>query len=197
MKVPALKVFGYIALSAPVIFAVMWILSATIDGSWRFGVNSLSDMGISDNAISAFLFNFGCMITGIAGMIVGFGMIEYGRRTLKVGGAIYIVGMLFLSLVGVFTLDNHDAHYFVASTFSLVSGLGILVSSISDWKVSWYLYADIVLMAITVIVVIATPFETWEPIATITSMIWVLIMGFKMIGSEEKLFTDAPLVGGS
>ena len=197
MKIPKLRIFGYIAMAAPLLFVVLWILSASIDGSWRFGVNSLSDMGISDNAVSAFLFNFGCMITGILGMIVGFGMIMYGRRTLKAGGAIYIVGMLFLSLVGVFTLDNYSKHYFVASTFSIVSGLGVLVSSFSDWKVSWYLYADIILIAFAAIVIMTTPFETWEPLATIASMIWVFIMGTKMIRNEEKLFTDEPLIGGS
>ena len=196
MRFPELKMFGYIAMAAPVLFVVVWMMSATFDGSWRFGVNSLSDLGISDNAVSAFLFNFGCMTTGILGMIVGFGLFEYGRRTLKVGGVIYIIGMLFLSLVGVFTLDTYDAHYFVASTFSLIIGVGVFVSSLSDWKVSWYLYADVVLMAFTAIIVLVTPFETWEPVATITSMIWIFIMGIKMLRNEEELFTGTPLTGG-
>lgn len=196
MRFPELKMFGYIAMAAPVLFVVVWMMSAAFDGSWRFGVNSLSDLGISDNAVSAFLFNFGCMTTGILGMIVGFGLFEYGRRTLKVGGVIYIIGMLFLSLVGVFTLDTYDAHYFVASTFSLIIGVGVFVSSLSDWKVSWYLYADVVLMAFTAIIVLVTPFETWEPVATITSMIWIFIMGIKMLRNEEELFTGTPLTGG-
>ena len=196
MRFPELKMFGYIAMAAPVLFVVVWMMSAAFDGSWWFGVNSLSDLGISDNAVSAFLFNFGCMTTGILGMIVGFGLFEYGRRTLKVGGVIYIIGMLFLSLVGVFTLDTYDAHYFVASTSSLIIGVGVFVSSLSDWKVSWYLYADVVLMAFTAIIVLVTPFETWEPVATITSIIWIFIMGIKMLRNEEELFTGTPLTGG-
>ena len=196
MRFPELKMFGYIAMAAPVLFVVVWMMSAAFDGSWWFGVNSLSDLGISDNAVSAFLFNFGCMTTGILGMIVGFGLFEYGRRTLKVGGVIYIIGMLFLSLVGVFTLDTYDAHYFVASTCSLIIGVGVFVSSLSDWKVSWYLYADVVLMAFTAIIVLVTPFETWEPVATITSIIWIFIMGIKMLRNEEELFTGTPLTGG-
>lgn len=191
MKIPELKVFGYLAVVVPLLFIVLWILSATIDGSWQFGVNSLSDMGISDNAVSAFLFNFGCMITGILGMIFGAGMIAYGKRTLKVGGVMYIIGMLFLSLVGVFTLDNYDMHRFVATTFSAVSGLAIVVCSVSDWKVSWYLYVDIVLIGFSIIVFMTTHFEMWEPLITIASMIWVFIQGIKMLRKEEELFNIA------
>ena len=196
MRFPELKIFGYIAMAAPVLFVVVWMMSAAFDGSWRFGVNSLSDLGISDNAVSAFLFNFGCMIAGIMGMFVGFGLFEYGRRTLKVGGIIYIIGMLFLSLVGVFTLDNFNMHFIVATTFSVAGGIGIVVSSISDWKVSWYLYADVFLIATTVIFTLTTPFEMWEPVATIASMTWVFITGIKMLRNEEELFTGTPLTGG-
>ena len=96
MRFPGLRIIGYIAIAAPLLFVTLWISSATIDGSWQFGVNSLSDMGISDNAVSAFLFNFGCMVTGILGMIAGAGMIVYGKKTLKVGGGMYIIGMLFM-----------------------------------------------------------------------------------------------------
>lgn len=191
MKIPELKVFGYLAVVVPLLFIVLWILSATIDGSWQFGVNSLSDMGISDNAVSAFLFNFGCMITGILGMIFGAGMIAYGKRTLKVGGVMYIIGMVFLSLVGVFTLDNYDMHRFVATTFSAVSGLAIVVCSVSDWKVSWYLYVDVVLIGFSIIVFMTTHFEMWEPLITIASMIWVFIQGIKMLRKEEELFNIA------
>ena len=197
MRIPELRIFGYVATVVPLLFTLLWILSASIDGSWKFGVNSLSDMGISDNAVSAFLFNFGCMITGIMGMFVGFGLFEYGRRTLKVGGIIYIIGMLFLSLVGVFTLDNFNMHFIVATTFSVAGGIGIVVSSISDWKVSWYLYADVFLIATAVIFTLTTPFEMWEPVATIASMTWVFITGIKMLRNEERLFTDRPLIGGS
>jgi len=191
MRFPELRIIGYIAIAAPLLFVTLWISSATIDGSWQFGVNSLSDMGISDNAVSAFLFNFGCMITGILGMVAGAGMVVYGKRTLRAGGAMYIIGMLFLSLVGVFTLDNYDMHRFVATTFSVMSGLAIVVSSVSDWKVSWYLYADIVLIGFSVVVFVTTQFEMWEPLITIASMIWALILGIKILRNEERLFNIA------
>ena len=191
MRFPELRIIGYIAIAAPLLFVTLWISSATIDGSWQFGVNSLSDMGISDNVVSAFLFNFGCMITGILGMVAGAGMVIYGKRALRVGGAMYIIGMLFLSLVGVFTLDNYDMHRFVATTFSVMSGLAIVVSSVSDWKVSWYLYADIVLIGFSVVVFVTTQFEMWEPLITIASMIWALILGIKILRNEERLFNIA------
>ncbi len=197
MRIPPLKVFGYVALAAPVFFAVMWIASATTDGAWQFGVLSLSDMGISKNPLSAFLFNFGCIATGICGMFIGFGMFTYGKKTLKTGGIIYMAGMFFLSLVGVFTLDNYQAHEFVASTFGLVASAAVLVSSVSDWRLSWYIYADVFLIVFSAIQVIAQPFAVWEAFITITAMIWIFIMGIKMLKHESVLFTDTPRIGGN
>ena len=189
MAFPELKVFGYTALFAPLLFTVMWIMSAAIDGSWQFGVNSLSDMGISQNAISAFLFNSGCIITGIFGMFVGFGMFLYGKRTLTVGGIVYIIGMFFLSLVGVFTL-HQSMHYVVSTAFGLITALAVAISSLSDWKVSWYLYADIILAAVAIVAVATQPFEMWESITTITSLIWISIFGIKVMKGEGELFID-------
>jgi hypothetical protein len=32
----------------------------------------------------------------------------------------------------------------------------------------------------------------WEPLITIASMIWVLILGFKILRKEEELFNITP-----
>lgn len=197
MRSPPLKMFGYVALAAPVFFAIMWISSAATDGAWQFGVLSLSDMGISKNPLSAFLFNFGCIATGICGVFIGFGMFAYGKRTLKAGGIIYMAGMFFLSLVGVFTLDNYPAHEFVASTFGMVSSVAVLVSSVGDWRLSWYIYADVFLIVFSTMQVITQPFAVWEAFITIAAMIWIFIMGIKMLRHEEALFMDAPRIGGN
>lgn len=196
MRIPCLKMFGYTAIGAPLLFAVCWILSASTDGSWQFGVNSLSDMGISDNAVSAFLFNFGCIITGILGIIIGFGMLTYGKRTLWIGAIPYMVGMMFLSLVGVFTLDNPNVHDRVASAFGLFTGIALIIASASDWRLSWYLYADVILLVLSVFEIMTQPFPMWEAVTTIVTMVWVFILGLKVMRNEEALFSDSPRIGG-
>ena len=191
MKVPELKVFAYLAFIMPVFFAVMWIMSATIDGHWTFGVNSLSDMGISDNAVSAFLFNFACIFTGLFGAVIGFGSVAYGRRTIKTAGILYIISMLFLSLVGVFTLHS-PLHFFVASSYGVFITLSLLVTSVSDWKLSWYFYLDLVIIVGGLIVVLTQEFAVWEAIMVIAALIWTLVIGYKMIIREETLYSEEP-----
>ena len=195
MKFPELKAIAALTFIMPIFFAVMWVSSAAVDGSWTFGVNSLSDMGISDNAVSAFLFNFGCIVTGISGIVIGLGLFAYGKRTVRVSGILYIVSMFFLALVGVFTLDNYPMHSFVASSFGLTMYISIIVSSVSDWRLSWYLYFDVVFITTTSIIVATQPFPMWEALLTIASMIWIAITGYKIVIREESLFGDVPRFG--
>lgn len=192
---PELKVFACLALIMPVIFAGMWILSATIDGNWTFGVNSLSDMGISENEMSAFLFNYGCFVSGLAGFFVGIGTFVYGKRTLRIGGLIAAVGFIFLLLVGIFTLNTFHMHKFVATTFGELVFISVVVSSVSDFKVSWYLYFDILLIIGMVAAVKTQPFAVWEAITVIGTMIWNLMLGYKMHVHDDRLFRNEPKFG--
>ena len=191
MKIPELRTFAYLAFAMPLFFAVMWILSATIDGEWTFGVNSLSDMGISDDPLSAFLFNFGCIATGFFGMIIGLGMFAYGKRTVRAGGILYTISTFFLALIGVFTLPQ-TMHYVVASTAGLVFSMSVVVTSPSDWKVSWYLYFDIVFMITSLIVMFTQIFVIWEPIMVIASMIWTASIGYRMLIHDSELYGEEP-----
>ena len=192
MKMPELKVFEYLAYIMPVFFAVMWVLSATIDGKWTFGVNSLSDMGISENAVSASLFNFGCVVAGLGGFVIEIGAFAYGKRTLKIGSLIAAMSFIFLSLVGVFTLNIFSIHSFVASTFGVLLFISIVVSSVSDFKVSWYLYFDIPFIIAIATVVLTQPFEVWEAITVIGALIWILVLGYKMHVHDDRIFSDEP-----
>ncbi len=45
--------------------------------------------------------------------------------------------------------------------------------------------------------VITQPFAVWEAFITIAAMIWIFIMGIKMLRYEEALFMDAPRIGGN
>lgn len=190
MKVPGPKFFIYLTVIMPIFFSIMWILSASIDGKWTFGVNSLSDMGISENAVSAFLFNFGCIITGLFGSFIGFGMFAYGKRTIKYAGILYTISMIFLAFVGVFTLPQ-TMHFVVASSYGIFFALAAAVTTPSDWKVSWYLYFDIVFIVIGLIMVSTQPFPVWEAVMVIAAMVWTVVFGYKM-SKEYILFSEEP-----
>ena len=190
MKVPGLRFFITLTIVMPIFFSIMWILSASIDGKWAFGVNSLSDMGISENAISAFLFNFGCIVTGLFGSFIGFGMFAYGKRTMKYAGILYIISMIFLAFVGVFTLPQR-MHYIVASSYGIFFALSVVVATPSDWKLSWYLYFDIIFIIFGLIIVGTQTFPVWEAVMVIAAMVWTVVLGYKMF-KEDALFSDEP-----
>lgn len=192
MKFPELRFFALLSLIMPIFFATMWISSATIDGEWTFGVNSLSDMGVSENAVSAFLFNFGCIMTGLGGFIISIGTFAYGKRTLRFSGLIAAASFIFLSLVGVFTLNIFPVHSFVASTFGVLLFISMVLSSVSDFKVSWYLYFDIPFIMAIAAIVLTQPFAVWEAITVIGAMVWILVLGYKMHVRDDRLFGDGP-----
>jgi hypothetical membrane protein len=192
MKFPELRCIIPLTVIMPIFFATMWILSATIDGKWTFGVNSLSDMGISENAVCAFLFNFGCVVAGLGGFVISLATFAYGKKTLRFGGIVAAVSFLFLSLVGVFTLNTFEAHSFVASTFGVLLFISIVLSSVSDYKVSWYLYFDIPFIVTVAAVVLTQPFPLWEAITVIGSLIWIMVLGYKMHVHDDRLFGDEP-----
>ncbi len=190
MEVPPLRFFSYIALVMPFVFTALWISSALVDGEWRFGFDSLSEMGISDDTVGAFLFNFGCITSGISGIIFGFGIFAYGKSVIRLGGALFTFSLLFLSLVGVFNLHFGDVHYFVASTFGLVLGISYVFLSLKDWGHIVYLIVDVTFIAVCIIFTLDTPFTVWEPTLIISSMVWIFFLGVKMYREEDKMFGD-------
>ncbi len=190
MEMPPLRFFSYIALVMPFIFTALWISSALVDGEWRFGFNSLSEMGISDDTVGAFLFNFACIISGISGIIFGFGIFAYGKSVIRLGGALFTFSLLFLSLVGVFNLHFGDVHYFVASTFGFVLGISFVFLSLKDWGHIVYLIVDVTFIAVCIIFTLDTPFTVWEPTLIISSMVWIFFLGVKMYREEDTMFGD-------
>ena len=193
MKMPELRYPGYFAMGAPLLFGILWLMSAVIDGEWEFGVKSLSDLGISHDALSAFLFNFGCIMMGSSGVFIGIGCFAYGRSTMRIGGITYAIGLFFLIWVGVFTLPQ-TMHFVVATTFGIVGGIATVICSISDRNNPVYICLDIILIVISIIAVATQPFEMWEPITTICSMIWTFVLGIKMVGHDGDLFNETPKI---
>lgn len=179
-KILPLKIPAALAIFIPPLFAVLWIASATIDGKWVFGVDSLSRMGISENVLSAALFNYGCIGTGAMGMVVGMGMAIHqdGFRRLK--GVFYTAGMFFLMLVGVFPMSLGSIHYIVASIFGLCCLCALVCSMIANWGLGKYTEINGVLVVVSLILIATQPFALWEAILVIISLFWTMSQGLSM-----------------
>ena len=128
--------FAVIGLAAALLFAAVWIAAALLDPSWEFGVNTLSDMGVSDVQATAYLFNYGCIATGVLIVVYGLGKSKQDGRLGRASGYLVAAAGLFLALVGVFDKGFGDGtmHLAVAYPFFAFLALGVLVSIPCDWK---------------------------------------------------------------
>ena len=176
-----LKYCAVMAIIVPIVFALLWIASATLDGEWQFGVDSLSRMGISENALAAALFNYGCMFVGICGIIIGIGMAVHIRGPGMIVGALYAIGTLFLMLVGVFPMDQPDIHYAVASTFGVFVSLALCAAAAMDYYNMWHPELDAMIVILSLILIGTQEFAMWEAVLVIFTMYWTAVQGIKMI----------------
>ena len=182
----SLRTCSFLAFAASVMFAVLWISSATLDGEWTFGVDSLSRMGISENAVAAGLFNYGCMAAGAVGILIGIGMIVHEKGLCTIVGILYSVGLFFLMLVGVFPMDQGDIHYIVASTFAILVFFAVVVGAVNDFLHMWHPEIDAAIIAAMVVFVATQPFPMWEAVLTILALVWTALQGVKMRVHEDS-----------
>ena len=181
-----LRTCSWLAFIAPPIFIVLWVLSATLDGDWVFGVDSLSRMGVSDDRVAAGLFNCGCMAVGAMGILIGVGMAVHMKGLYTVVGILYSVAMIFLILVGVFPMDLGTIHYVVSDTFGILAFFAVVTSSVNDFLRMWHPEIDAALIAAIVVFVATQPFPLWEAVLVILALAWTVMQGVKMRIHEDS-----------
>ncbi|MCQ2085252.1 MAG: hypothetical protein MJZ21_03795, partial [archaeon] len=110
-----IALLGYIA---AIIFFGCWGLGIILDGSWTYGSNALSDLGVSDSTAAAMLFNLGvCIISSIVWTLEMIGIFRLGDGLCKMYALFTIVSMVFLFLVGVFNESYGELHGTVATFY--------------------------------------------------------------------------------
>ena len=139
--------FAWLGMVAVAVFSIAWICAASIETGWHFGVNTLSEFGISDTA-ARYYFNYGCMITGILVTIFGAGRTGFSKNLgHAVGGALLFSGGIALALVGVFTMDS-SLHGPVAVTMAAFIFGAIIAITIGNWYANKKIFAGIGIVVI-------------------------------------------------
>ena len=82
-----------IAISATALMFAFCISSAVLNGDWHILEDPLSRLGISENPVAAFLFNFGCVLTGLLGVVAASGIVQYSSAMMKTAGVTIMLGM--------------------------------------------------------------------------------------------------------
>lgn len=167
----------YLLFAGIVVFAICWITAILIDGTWIYGVDVMSRLGISDS-FAKYVFLIGCVEAGVCIFIYGFIMSREKRMLLN--RAVYyvfqIAGFLLIG-VGVFTMD-YSIHGFFSLVFFAMIGISVII-----YTVHTALQRNHLLSLISAIVVLAGIFMmTFTPVAFLEStfvilfIVWILIV---------------------
>jgi len=182
--------FGWIGIVAVAAFIAMWIACYAVDGAWEWGVNDLSDFGVSDTG-AASIFNYGCIIVGIVLAIYGIGKVcNYDTYGHKYSGLMIAFSGICFSMVGVFSTiyGNGDYHHFFASLTGLFLAAAIVASSAQEWKDGKQIIAGIaiVIACIVTACMVMYPFAEFEVWALVLAAAWLAIDAGYSIASSIK-----------
>lgn len=169
---------------AAIVFTIMWFKAMDVNTAWEYGVNSLSDMGVSSDELAANLFNYGCMVTGILGIIFALGKVAFEKNENRASGFLLFAACVFLFGIGIFTSDfgNGNLHYLIALLFFLFLYAAIIVAMIGNAKEGNVLTAAFTggLVVIAIAMVFLSEFETYEVVAVACGLLWLVAESIKL-----------------
>lgn len=175
MKLSDVKRSSYILLIGLVFFAICWISAALADRTWEFGVQTMSELGISDTA-ARYWFLIGCVGTGFC--VTLYGMIEAANATLGLQRYFYrilpLAGVLLIG-IGIFTMDFGKIHGFFAITFFLTIYVAMIVYALYATYEKKTLISAItwIIIVIGAILLVLTKIAFVEPVFVILFMVWI------------------------
>lgn len=167
----------YILFTGIVVFAICWISAVLIDGTWVFGVNTMSELGISDT-FAKYLFLIGCVAAGLC-------MISYGAQMAlktdvmlsRVFFHIFQIAGFSLAGVGIFTMDTSLHGFFTILFFTLICIIMIFHAIYTVLQKNYPLsLISIGIIVSGAVLIVLTPIAFIEPIFVILFMIWVIII---------------------
>jgi hypothetical membrane protein len=106
-------------LSAVLAFLVLYMIAMSLDSTYVFGKNYLSDLGVSKGA---WAFNTALILVGLLLMpfsVLGLGPALGDTRWAMISKIMLVISALFLVSIGVFTEDAGDVHGVVSYGFFL------------------------------------------------------------------------------
>ena len=160
-----------------VLFLFLFILALICDGSWTFGVNDLSDLGVSPNPWACFFFNSACVFSG--GLLFIFGIKMYFACPNIERYAYLVSGLsaLFLMGIGLMTEDMvPSVHLKFAYIFFAMVGCVVAGTILLDLKKKKLLRAvtSSVILLMSLILYLTQPFEVYEPIIVMGMLVWII-----------------------
>ncbi len=172
------RIGSLIGCLSSIVFTLSWSLSALLWGDWVLGSNSLSDIGICGVESAEFVFNMGCIVTGILVFFLALALIRDNDRWFRLSGYTAFVSGVACLLVGIVTEDHNDLHNIVAGTYGAFAAATIALSAIGDYVEGrrWLTFIAAAMLILCGISSIVHPFGVFEPIGVSCILIWTFIL---------------------
>lgn len=184
-------------MAAPLAFMLYSLgLMISIISSPTLDLSNLSALGGSSNEFTAVSFGVSCFVAGSLVAVYGIGKILFENFLNKVSGSFFILGGVFLVLVGFFDSDTTlRLHNTVTIYFMLCMIVAIGCASVSD-IMDGDMKVLITCVAMVVIILIQWPFLSGamsECVAIGLATIWSFVQTAKYMNSEKRA-ADTALV---
>lgn len=183
------KTGGLAGIVSGVLFALLWLAAAVVNPEWRFGTDTLSELG-GDDAPSRWLFNLGCMVSGVLGIIFSLGL--YGKllhlRAGRLGGALMAVASAGLIFVGIFSIDTGTAHsaatvfFFSTVATAAIVILYSLITAGGSCRGAAALTGVVIAISLASLALVEIPLA--EAVTVICLLCWMSAMGYWLLLSR-------------
>ena len=167
---------AYLGLLSVIVFSVSWITGVVLDGTWAYGINYLSDLGVSPVFGARVAFTVGCISAGIGFVAYGYSVMKTCPRFLvKLTYLLSIVCGICLIGVGTFN-EGTLLHYPFALTLGGFAIAAILISigdDLIEHKHESALKTALIFLVFIISLVGTRQFA--EATAVIALMTWVFV----------------------
>lgn len=176
--------FGYFLTMS---ILVTLTVSISLNPWFSFHKNALSDLG-SLNVPNNYIFNFGLILTSLAGLVFSFAVIEYFKPSKLY---LFPLAMICLSMIGIFPEDYGFPHSVSAVLFYLFSLIsigqaGVFLKKKGDVKIGSFSIIGSIATFLAMIVPRWEGLAIPELIGAGFIVLWILIIATKILKEIEK-----------
>jgi len=190
MNVRIVRLMGFFGVAAPIIGALMILLSVQFTPGWDPASHTLSQLGAE--GFGAVLFNSGLLMTGALMMLFSAGLFEVATKDLRgrVGAAIYLATSVLTVVLGVATVEYQPVHDLLALVLFALMPLSMIAYSIYLWGRGLRVHAALGLLGGIVgiaVMEVGGPINALKELATAGSLgVWQVALGAWMLRQREE-----------
>ena len=194
-----LRISGTCGIITPVLAFIFVSLAIASYPEFSWVDNALSDLGVVPG-VTALLFNYGLIVSGIFSFIFATGMFVFLGESMagRAGAVIFVIATVALTAIGVFPENVRPVHYLVSVAFFVLLPISMLVIAGASWFLGQVRMAVFTLL---VAVAAAAPWVLYfsiryvsgvavpEAVSALAGAVWAIVLGFKMFRAASRAKT--------